>query len=149
MADAGLGMLYDKRLKWLSLRAPPLGDASSASSSCSTDDVVLALGRFMLRRTVTDEGMPSLNPGPVRGDPRGVPGAGSFDRAECTRSSIFCILPMRPLIWYKESERGSFSGALLARVLGLLGGFMVPETAVLLLEAKEGPLECLVNPRGP
>lgn len=110
---------------------------------------MLALGRFMLRRTVTDEGMPSLNPGPVRGDPRGVPGAGSFDRAECTRSSIFCILPMRPLIWYKESERGSFSGALLARVLGLLGGFMVPETAVLLLEAKEGPLECLVNPRGP
>lgn len=34
-------------------------------------------------------------------------GAGSFDRAECTRSSIFCMRPRRALIWCRESERGS------------------------------------------
>lgn len=34
-------------------------------------------------------------------------GAGSLDRADCTRSSNFCIFPMRPRIWYREPDRGS------------------------------------------
>ena len=46
------------------------------------DEVLLAVGRLLLLRTVTDEGMLSPNAEPARGDPLGVlPGAGSFDRA--------------------------------------------------------------------
>lgn len=131
---------------WLMRLAPSLGDVSP-SSSCSTEDVVLPLGRLLLRLTVTDEGILSPNAEPVRGDPRGVPGAGSFDRAECTLCSIFCILPMSPLIWCSDSDRGNLSGALLGRaILGLLGGFIVPDIAVLVLDASEGPLVCRGRP---
>jgi hypothetical protein len=33
-------------------------------------------------------------------------GAGSFDLAEYTRSSSFCILPISPRIWYNEPDLG-------------------------------------------
>ena len=97
IAEAGRGMPYESRLIWLSRLAVPFAGASP-SSSWSTEEVVLALGRFELRLTVTEEGMLSPSAEPVRGDPLGVPGLGSLDRAECTRCSIFCILPIKPRI---------------------------------------------------
>ena len=33
-------------------------------------------------------------------------GAGSFERAEFTRCSSFCIFPIRPRIWWREDEGG-------------------------------------------
>ena len=38
---------------------------------------------------------------------------------------------------------------MLGRVFGLLGGFIVPESAVLVLVANDGPRECLGIPREP
>ena len=48
------------------------------------------------------------NAEPDRGDARGgvVVGAGSFERADWTRASSFCILPISPRIWYREPDRG-------------------------------------------
>ncbi len=45
----------------------------------------------------------------ARGEARGgvLVGAGSLDLAELTRSSSFCILPIRPRIWWREPEEGS------------------------------------------
>lgn len=62
----------------------------------------LPFDRFLLLRTVTDDGMNGwLIAELVRGDARGgvSTGAGSRDRADCTRSSSFCIFPIRPRIW--------------------------------------------------
>ena len=73
-------------------------------SSCLVDELVLLLVRLFLFLTVTLFGMnePPAS-APMRGDPFGVVAAlgvfafegGSF---ECTLSSIFCILPIKPLI---------------------------------------------------
>ena len=88
---------------WLSRRAVlsavGAGAALSAATSfeVATEDTPLPLGRFMLLRIVTEAGRCS----PAgRGEPVGVrvPGGGSFERAECTRSSIFCMRPRRALI---------------------------------------------------
>lgn len=73
--------------------------------SVSRTDELTLLPLFRFReplRTVIDDGTefwPKADG--VRGDaPFGVStGAGSLDRAECTLSSSFCILPMRPRIW--------------------------------------------------
>jgi hypothetical protein len=57
--------------------------------------------RFLLLRIVTLFGMWCPNALPFRGLARGgvFVGAGSLDRAEYTRSSSFCILPISPRIW--------------------------------------------------
>lgn len=39
-------------------------------------------------------------------------GAGSFDLAEYTRSSSFCILPISPRIWYREPDLGRLPAGL-------------------------------------
>lgn len=51
----------------------------------------------------------SLTTDPERGEPREdvSDGAGSRDLADCTRSSSFCILPIRPRIWNKDPDFGS------------------------------------------
>lgn len=45
---------------------------------------------------------------PDRDDARDPPsdGGGSFDLADWTRSSSFCILPISPRIWYSEPDFG-------------------------------------------
>jgi hypothetical protein len=65
---------------------------------------VLFDARFLADRTVTDDGK-TVGKSPLfLGDALGDAltgnevGPGSFDRAVCTRSSSFCILPMRPRI---------------------------------------------------
>lgn len=63
--------------------------------------------RFLLLRIVTVGGMydwPRAEP--PRGEACGgvEVGAGSFDRAELTRCSSFCIFPIRPRIWCSEPE---------------------------------------------
>ena len=65
-------------------------------------------------RTVIDEetiGV-SLITDPERGDPREEvsDGAGSRDLADWTRSSSFCILPIRPRIWKSDPDLGSPGG---------------------------------------
>jgi hypothetical protein len=57
--------------------------------------------RFLLLRNVTLLGMWCPNALPFRGLARGgvFVGAGSLERAEYTRSSSFCILPISPRIW--------------------------------------------------
>ena len=69
--------------------------------------------RFFGLRTVTDAGMawcPMADA--LRGDARGgvCTGAGSFDRADCTRCSSFCICPMRPRICRSEPDDGNAPG---------------------------------------
>ena len=57
---------------------------------------------------------PITDPGrdPGRGDPREdvSDGAGSRDLAVWTRSSSFCILPIRPRIWYRDPDFGRPDG---------------------------------------
>jgi len=98
----------------------------------------------------------------VRGEFLGVMflGAGNFERADCTRSSIFCILPLRFRIWSSESERGRASVVPkvlgLALIRGLAGGFIARTSEVVrLLEVIDGPLEwrggrvlCIADCRG-
>ena len=76
-------------------------------SSCLVDELVLLLVCLLLFLTVMLLAMnePPVS-APIRGDPFGVfaPlgvvafGGGSFERTDCTLSSIFCILPIKPLI---------------------------------------------------
>lgn len=140
---------------WLS-RLLLLGGRAVSSSSCGASDVVEGVamfdGRLLVRLTVMEDGMLAsrcwLNALAVRGEFRGVVllGGGNFDRAECTRSSIFCMRLRRLFIWYSDSERGRES-----RPLGLLGlvrvgGFIAfaSEVAALELDASDGPRACLV-----
>ena len=161
VVDAGRGIPKERRLTALSLLPvvsapdpirlvllPPVSDA--ASEVPSAFEPKLLVGRRMLLRMVTEDGRLSPSAEPVRGEFLGVPplGAGSFDRADWTRSSIFCILPRRLLIWCSESDRGRPSdarvlGREIGRVLGT-GGFIafasdcaVPDDAV------DGPRVCL------
>jgi hypothetical protein len=65
-----------------------------ASSDPEYEDVLIADGRLLERRSVTDEGTAA------RGELFGVLcGGGSFDRALWTRSSIFCIRLRKLFIW--------------------------------------------------
>jgi hypothetical protein len=76
-------------------------------SSCLVDELVLLLVCLLLFLTVIllDMKEPPVS-APIRGDPFGVFaargvfafGGGSFERTDCTLSSIFCILPIKPLI---------------------------------------------------
>lgn len=45
-------------------------------------------------------------------------GAGSLERAECTRSSSFCILPISPRIWYRDPDLGRPAADALFPMLG-------------------------------
>lgn len=87
--DAGRGMPNDKRLMWL---CDSLRPTMSSVSGVSTDDPVTEDSRFEVLLTVTDEGI-------APGDARGVVsrGAGNFDLADWTRSSIFCMRSRRLL----------------------------------------------------
>lgn len=75
------------------------------SLSRTDDPKLLPLSRFReFRRTVMLEATglsPTTDPAREWGDPRDEvsEGAGSRDLADCTRSSSFCILPIRPRIW--------------------------------------------------
>lgn len=93
-------------LRWLNLRA---FDSEGRDGVPDTSLLALLPERFLLLRTVTLAGMldaklePPLGDGTLvvpRGEARGgvLVGAGSLDRAECTRSSSFCILPISPRI---------------------------------------------------
>jgi hypothetical protein len=77
--------------------------------------------RFLVLRTVTVFGMWWPSALPLRGLARGgvLVGAGSFDRAEYTRSSSFCILPISPRIWYKEPDLGRLGAGFVPPTLGL------------------------------
>lgn len=82
--------------------------AEMLSSSFADEDVLLLMRFRVPLRMVTLVGMTFPPREPNRGDvlleslgeALGVVlfGGGSFERTECTRSSIFCILPIRPLI---------------------------------------------------
>lgn len=91
---------------WLSLLVLLPSRDPSTTSPFASEEAVLPLGRVMLLRIVTEAGRCSPAVESVRGEPVGVrvPGAGSFERAECTRSSIFCMRPLSALIWYSESD---------------------------------------------
>jgi hypothetical protein len=67
---------------------------------------VLALGRFLLERTVTLAGMLSFPA--ARGLARGgvVVGAGNLECTLCTRCSKVAIFCRSPRSWYSDSERG-------------------------------------------
>jgi hypothetical protein len=93
---------------------------------------------------------------PFRGLARGgvVVGAGSLDRAACTRSSSFCILPISPRTWTSEPDRGKLGGGAPLPKLGLgareagavvrIEGVARPLALVLGLDADMlGPRECL------
>lgn len=76
------------------------GGGTAPSSPVLLDAAEILLGRFRLLRTVTDEGMPPSSPR-VRGEflvGVGTFEGGNLERTDCTRSSIFCIRPIRPLI---------------------------------------------------
>ena len=84
---------------------------SSAPLPCDvvSDVVTLRLVvpvRLRPERTVTLDGMLWPRAEPLLGDARGgvVIGAGSFDLAECRRSSNFCIFPRRLRNWYTEFD---------------------------------------------
>jgi hypothetical protein len=149
--EEGRGMPNDRRLIPLSR----LGTSDAASEVPSANDPRLLLGRLMLLRIVTDAGKLSFSSALVLGDPLGVRslfGAGNFDLAECTRSSIFCILPRRFLIWYSESDLGKGSvpvrlGREVTRGRG--GGLMAFASDVDMpaLEAVDGPRECFGTAR--
>jgi hypothetical protein len=64
-------------------------------------------------------------------------GAGSLDRAEYTRSSSFCILPISPRIWYREPDLGKPPAGALLPILGrpVRGG-----GAVVLIDGVARPL---------
>jgi hypothetical protein len=80
-------------LIWLLWRLIGGGPASSEPENEGVD-VLIAEGRLLERRSVTDEGTED------RGELFGVLcGGGSFDRALWTRSSIFCIRLRRLFIW--------------------------------------------------
>lgn len=138
-------------MTWLSRRLLGGGPVSSDADGKSeaSPDKLKADGRLLERLTVTEEGteLPIAGRGEFRGEFRGVLrgvlcGGGSFDRAEWTRSSIFCIRLRRLFIWWSDSDRAIAVGWKLVRVLG---GFidLASEAAVLLPEAIEGTLVCL------
>lgn len=130
------------------------------TSGCSLsrcEVLEMLLGRLRPVRTVTDDGTLTSKPfargeflmALVRGeflgvDPFDVDG-GSLDLTECTRSSIFCIRPIRPLIWYSELDLGRDSDC---AVVGLGRGGPIRPVAVIAGVTptdKEGPLECRGN----
>jgi hypothetical protein len=137
--DAGRGTPYERRLTWLSRR--PLSGTESSDPVFEVMDVLIADGRLLVRRSVTDDGTKA--PPAVRGEFRGVfCDGGSFDLAEWTRSSIFCMRLRRLFIWLSDSERAITVGWKLVR--GQFGFTdLVSEAAMLLPEASDVPLVCL------
>ena len=86
--------------------------------------LLLALVRFLELRTVMFDGIWDwLSADPDRGEALGGvdTGAGSLDRADCTRCSSFCIFPIRPRICVREVELGNVDGSLFSVVLRLAG----------------------------
>lgn len=107
-SGGGRGPPNDKRLTCtLVLVDLGVGGGRPLPSSCLVEELVLLLARLFLFRTVMLLVMKDP-PGraPIRGEPLGVVaalgvfafGGGSLERTECTLSSIFCILPIKPLI---------------------------------------------------
>lgn len=122
-----------------------VGGGPSSDIGSEATEGLMEEGRLLERRTVMEEG--SAEPAPARGELRGElrgvvlrPG-GSLERAECTRSSIFCMRLRRLFIWLRDSERGMPSDRKLGRDLG---GFMDLESVAveLLLGASDGFLLC-------
>lgn len=119
--------------------------AAGEALSILEDRAVLVLNLFreLLLRIVILAGteLPVIDES--RGEARGVMlflgvplvDGGSFERTEWTLSSIFCILPIRPLIWYNEPDLGRPSEGTLAN---LDIGAVLPLLAEV-DEAKDGP----------
>lgn len=106
----GAAMPVESRLLGLAGRSR----RSSRAGVVPAPPLLLALVRLRELRTVTVEGMWDwFSAEPGRGEARGglEVGAGSLDRAECTRCSSFCILPIRPRIWVREVELGNVDGS--------------------------------------
>ena len=115
-------------------RLTPDSFVSAMDEAAEACDVRL---RELLRVTLFGTQWPSALP--LRGLARGgvCVGAGSLDRAECTRSSSFCILPISPRIWYKEPDLGKPPAAVVPPILGRA---MREEGAVVLIEGVVRPL---------
>lgn len=75
---------------------------------------LLPLNRFLESLPTVIVDATGLSPivDPAREDARDgdSDGGGSFDLAECTRSSNFCIFPIRPRIWHSDPDFGSPGG---------------------------------------
>ena len=91
----GVLMPYERRLRRLFMVLVPFSTVREGVVGSAT----ALLTRFLLLRTVTLEGIlwPRVLP---LGDTFGgvLVGAGNLERADCTRSSSFCIFPIRPRI---------------------------------------------------
>ena len=106
-SSEGRGPPNDRRLTCILVLVDLGVGGGRLLSSGFVDELVLLLMRLFLFLTVTLPGIkePPAS-APMRGDPLGVVlprvvfafGGGSFERTECTLSSIFCILPIKPLI---------------------------------------------------
>lgn len=105
--------------------------------------MLLRLDLFLLLRNVTDAGTWPSSADPARGDALGLlaDAGGNFDLTDCTRSSIFCMRPIRPLIWYSEPDLGRASESDWRGLGG--GGPMrwLPLVVDMLADVTEGPLE--------
>ena len=104
--------LYPKERRLTSrrgLRGSSVSPVVAVVAVVMVDAAVLPLTRLRELRIVTVLGTLPFAPAPIpsalRRPSRGLArsgvavGAGSLDRAECTRCSSFCMLPMRPRIW--------------------------------------------------
>lgn len=145
-SSEGRWPLKDKRLTCMLVLVDLGVGGGRLLSSCLVEELVLPLTRLLLVLTVTLFGINEpLVSAPIRGDPLGVVaplgvfalGGGSFERTECTLSSIFCILPIKPLIWYSELDLGTPSEPTLGRDWRVVR--RLPEAVVAV--AKDGPRE--------
>ena len=107
MVVVGVGgaWLYDRRLI---LEEGREGSIASSLVLPVIDTALLSPVRFRWLRTVTVAAIGVwLIADPGRGELRGVEvGPGSFERAECTRASSFCIFPIRPRICVSDADEG-------------------------------------------
>lgn len=87
------------------------GRYDGTSPSRTEELKLLPLRRFLesLRTVIVDATGLSPITDPDREDARegDSDGGGSLDLAECTRSSSFCILPIRPRIWQSDPDFGN------------------------------------------
>jgi len=117
-----------------------VGGPASSDPENEGAEALIAEGRLLDRRSVTDEGTEA------RGELRGVLcGGGSFDRALWTRSSIFCIRLRRPFIWASDSERGILPGWMVERSNGVFMDLTSDGAVLLPPEIIEGTLVCLAD----
>jgi hypothetical protein len=131
IVDDGPPKPWDNRLLGRPLLSRPSPDADGAAEDSRVLPVTLAVAlvRFRALRTVTVAGMyVPLMAESGRGEARGgvEVGAGSLDRADCTRCSSRCILPIRPRIWTNDEELGTGPFSLRAVDMRRFAGVAIP-----------------------